>query len=559
MVEQATGSGGAAAPWLRALGDVGEMGRRVAEHDWAATPLGPLESWPDSLRIATSICLTSRFPMLVVWGEDLRKIYNDAYVPFLGSSKHPAALGAPVAEVWPEIWDTIGPMFERVRTRGESTFDQDGLLEIDRHGFLEECYFTWSYSPIRDADGTIKGVFDAATEVTEQVVTGRRLACLGELATELVDCTDVAEVCRRSVAVLARYPADLPAAHLYIDAGDDLVLIASTRRRGSVAASGPSTREALVLGKPVIAAGTPTDLGVDVGVEVSLPLGAGAVHEVPGVLRVETSERRPFDQGYRSFVELVAASVGAALRTAFERAAELGRQREISASLQGAMLSPVEETATLAVRYAPAVGHLSVGGDWYDVVALPDGRVALVVGDCVGHGLGAATAMGQLRSASRVLLLEGHGPAVTLERLSTFAESVPGAACATVCCAVIDPADGSVTYASAGHPPPLVWAAGRGVWLDSGRSRPLGIDRDARPEGTAELGPDDRLLLYTDGLVERRGESIDLGLDRLRQRLEEVGDAVSAATLADVLLANVPAAEARDDVALLVYGRPPDA
>ncbi len=145
------------------------MGRRVAEHDWAATPLGPLESWPDSLRIATSICLTSRFPMLVVWGDDLRKIYNDAYVPFLGSSKHPRALGAPVAEVWPEIWDTIGPMFERVRTLGESTFDQDGLLEIDRHGFLEECYFTWSYSPIRDADGTIKGVFDAATEPRRRV------------------------------------------------------------------------------------------------------------------------------------------------------------------------------------------------------------------------------------------------------------------------------------------------------------------------------------------------------------------------------------------------------
>jgi hypothetical protein len=543
--------------WWRRLPAESEMVQRVLEHDWASTPLGPIDTWSHSLRGAVGICLASRFPMLVVWGPDLIKIYNDAYRPMLGSRKHPHALGAPAAEIWPEAWHVIGPLFDDVLRTGAATWHEAGLLEIDRHGFLEECYFTWSYSPIFDDDGTIAGVFDTATEVTEQVISTRRLACLSQLATELFDCTDVAEVCRRSVAVLASCAGDIPAADLYLDAGGELVLIASTRRRG------PATRAdtdellgVLVSGQVLATGGTVTPGGHRVGVELCAPLGNGASHDLPGVVVFETPPGRPFDDEAKDFLDLVAGSIAASLAAAFRRTAELGTHRQISTSLQGAMLSAVDETPTLAVRYLPAVGSLSVGGDWYDVFDLPDGRQALVVGDCVGHGLDAATRMGQLRSASRVLLMEGHGPADTLERLSVFAESIEGAECTTVCCVVVDPATGDATYASAGHLPPLLWAGGEGRWLSEGRSRPLGIGRPSRVESSVRMGPSDRLLLYTDGLVERRGELIDVGMDRLIARMADIGDASSAAVVADVLLTEVPVADARDDVALLVYGLP---
>lgn len=543
--------------WWRVLPAESEMVQRVLAHDWASTSLGPIETWSNSLRAAVGICLASRFPMLVVWGPELIKIYNDAYRPMLGTQKHPHALGAPAAEIWPEVWHVIGPMFDDVLRTGEATWNEAGRLEIDRHGFLEECYFTWSYSPIFDDDGAIGGVIDTATEVTEQVLSTRRLACLSQLATELFDCTDVAEVCRRAVTVLADCADDVPAADLYLDAGGDLVLIASTRRRGSAARS--DTDEllaALASGQLLATGGTPTSAGHLVGVEVWAPLGAGPSHDLPGVVVFETPPGRLFDDDARHFLELVAGSISASLSAAFQRTAELGTHRQISTSLQDAMLSTVAETSTLAVRYLPAVGGLSVGGDWYDVFDLPDGRQALVVGDCVGHGLDAATRMGQLRSASRMLMMEGHGPAETLERLSVFAESVEGADCTTVCCMVVDPASGDATYASAGHPPPLLWTGGEGRWLNDGRSRPLGLGRPTRLEATVRIGPSDRLLLYTDGLVERRGEVIDVGMERLVARMADVGDASSAAVVADVLVTEVPMADARDDVALLVYGLP---
>lgn len=543
--------------WWRALPQHSEMVQLVLGHDWARTPLGPIDTWSHALRASVGICLASRFPMLVVWGPELIKIYNDAYRPILGSEKHPRALGAPAAEIWPEIWPEIGPMFDQVLRTGDATWTEAGLLEIDRFGYLEECYFTWSYSPIYDDDGTIGGVFDTATEVTDQVLSTRRLACLSTLATELFDCTDVAEVCRRSMAVLADCADDVPGADLYLDAGGELVLIASTRRRGStVRGDAPALLEALASGRTHVQGGVATASGHTVGAEVCAPLGAGAADDLPGVVVFQTAAGRPLDDDARRFLDLVAGSIAASLAAAFHRTAELGKHRQVSDSLQGAMLSPVVESPTLAVRYLPAVGSLSVGGDWYDVFDLPDGRQALVVGDCVGHGLDAATRMGQLRSASRVLLMEGHGPGATLERLSVFAESVEGAACTTVCCAVVDPATGEVAYARAGHPPPLLWTADGGRWLDGGGSAPLAVGRPQRPEAQVRIGPRDRLLLYTDGLVERRGEVIDAGLQRLQARLTDIGDAATAAVVADVLLTEVPMADARDDVALLVYGLP---
>lgn len=120
----------------------GEMGALMRNLDWSQTPLGPVEQWPQSLRTSVSICLNSRFAILVWWGPKLVKIYNDAYRPLIGD-KHPWALGAPGLNVWPEIWDTIGPMLEQVMQQGKATWADDLLLLLERNGYAEECYFTF--------------------------------------------------------------------------------------------------------------------------------------------------------------------------------------------------------------------------------------------------------------------------------------------------------------------------------------------------------------------------------------------------------------------------------
>ncbi|MEZ5265446.1 MAG: hypothetical protein R2755_27530 [Acidimicrobiales bacterium] len=143
--------------WLATAGGDTEMGERVRTFDWSATPRGPPQGWSAALRSAVTALLNSRFPMLVVWGPELIKIYNDGYRPILGMAKHPAALGAPAQAVWREIWDDIGPLFEQVMATGAPTWTEHGLLMIERNGYPEECYFTWAYSALYDDDGSIGG------------------------------------------------------------------------------------------------------------------------------------------------------------------------------------------------------------------------------------------------------------------------------------------------------------------------------------------------------------------------------------------------------------------
>ena len=206
------------------------------------------------------------------------------------------------------------------------------------------------------------------------------------------------------------------------------------------------------------------------------------------------------------------------------------------------------------MRYEPATGSLEVGGDWYDVIDLPDGRYGVVVGDVVGRGLHAAAVMGQLRSAGRALLLECRSPAQVLSALDRFAALVPGARVSTVFCAVIDPHDGSVYYSSAGHPPAIVVQAdGTSCFLEKASSLPLAVVDDLiRPEADVVLPPKATLLLYTDGLVERRDEALDEGMARAAEALtggRELPPEELAELLTKRLLGNAP----DDDVAFLLY------
>jgi hypothetical protein len=186
----------------------GEMAGRMRAYHWASSPLGGPADWPASLRTAVRICLTSRFPMIVWWGEELRFFYNDAYLPLLGN-KHPGLM-RPGEQVWGEIWDTIGPMLDSVLRTGQATWSEDLLLPMGRHGYWEETYWTYSYSPLHDDDGAVRGVFTAVKETTEEVVGRRRLAVLQDLGAQAGQARSVAEACDLVVRSLERAPEVIP-------------------------------------------------------------------------------------------------------------------------------------------------------------------------------------------------------------------------------------------------------------------------------------------------------------------------------------------------------------
>ena len=178
---------------LKFLAGGGRMGELMRSKDWAATPLGSPETWPQSLRTSVSTCLNCSFPILIWWGPELVKIYNDAYSEIL-ADKHPWALGRPGKQVWPEIWDTIEPMLSRAMDRGEAAPAEDLLLWLHRRGYPEECYFSFSYSPIRDENGQIVGVFCPVVETTKRVFAERRAKFLMELENALRGLSDAESV-----------------------------------------------------------------------------------------------------------------------------------------------------------------------------------------------------------------------------------------------------------------------------------------------------------------------------------------------------------------------------
>src|SRR6185312_7628674 len=170
-----------------------------------------------------------------------------------------------------------------------------------------------------------------------------------------------------------------------------------------------------------------------------------------------------------------------------------------------------------AVRYEPAVPPLEIGGDWYDVLPVGEHRIGIIVGDCVGRGLAAAAVMGQLRSSAHALLLTGAEPAVLLEQLDAVAELIPDAYCSTVFAAVFDVESRVLQYSRAGHVPALLAVPGSATTMLTGASSvPLAVQREhPRAQESVVLTPGSTLLLFTDGLVERRGEPLDAGLERV--------------------------------------------
>ncbi|MET7451924.1 SpoIIE family protein phosphatase [Streptomyces sp. NPDC005574] len=290
---------------------------------------------------------------------------------------------------------------------------------------------------------------------------------------------------------------------------------------------------------------------------VADPGGAGILLEHPGgplALRIELGGRRPFTSEDNLLLSLLAGHLAQGLT----RTHQIDQQRQTALALQRAILGPSLLPEGFAVRYEPATQPLEVGGDWYDIVTLPDGRIGIVVGDCVGRGLKAATVMGQLRSACRALLLQDADPARTLMALDHFAAGVPGALCTTVFCGVLDPTTGHLAYSSAGHPPGiLTHPDGTTQLLEDGRSLPLAVrpGRD-RPQGKCAVPARATLLLYTDGLVERRRQPLYTGIEQASGAVVAGRDTPLDELATDLMNRLAPADGYDDDVAFLLYRYP---
>jgi PAS domain S-box-containing protein len=334
-------------------------------------------------------------------------------------------------------------------------------------------------------------------------VLRERTQLLQRITAALAAAPDAEAVAAAAVAELvAAFGADRAGVAVPVAPGEEELRVLSAHGSGDVAR--PAGVDAFDEGEPGHR-----------GAAVLLSLGRA--YGGDGRLWLEFATPRPFEPDERALLAACAVQTGQAL----ERARLHQETADVALSLQRSLLAgapPRDPRFEVATLYHAAGEHLEVGGDWYDAFTLPGGNVGIVVGDVVGRGLHAASAMGQLRSAIRALAGAELQPGAVLSHLDTFVEQVDAARYATVACAEVDPDSGRVVAAVAGHPPPLLIGPDGGAELMmEGRSPPLGVldPGTPRPETSFELAPGGGFLLYTDGLVERRAEPIDVGLERL--------------------------------------------
>ncbi|BAY35152.1 response regulator receiver sensor signal transduction histidine kinase (plasmid) [Nostoc carneum NIES-2107] len=324
----------------------GEMGELMRSHDWSSTPLGPVENWPPTLRSLVSTILVSRFPQTILWGDDYLQLYNDGFIPMYGAN-HPKALAQPIREIWAEIWDDqLNPMFSGIRDTGEAFYAEDFPYQLFRSGYLEETYFTFCYSQIRDETGTFRGLICTATnETTEQVLNRRRLTMLRQLATAGSGAKTTLSACLAAADTLNPY--DIPFALFYwVDQqGSQAELVASTKLPADsiVPKTINLTEQENILGwrcAEVLQSHEPqlvTDVGDRFGAlsvgpwpesphsAYILPILGSNKQRVKCLLVAGISPRLKFDSEYRTFLELVAQQVDSSIATA--QSYEQERQR----------------------------------------------------------------------------------------------------------------------------------------------------------------------------------------------------------------------------------------
>jgi serine phosphatase RsbU (regulator of sigma subunit)/anti-sigma regulatory factor (Ser/Thr protein kinase) len=300
----------------------------------------------------------------------------------------------------------------------------------------------------------------------------------------------------------------------------------------------------------------PSILEVGISSMVGVPLIAH--DEIIGVIEIGTRKPRRLGPEDVDLLRLTADRVALAV----DHARAFGREHRIAETLQRSLLPqtlPSLPGVALGARYLPAASEAEVGGDWYDAMALTGGRALLVLGDVSGKGLAAASTLGALRNAIRAYALEGHGPAEIAERVNEFVLADPGREhMATLVLAVFDPVGGELTWVNAGHPSPLILSPdGVATLLEGGRSVPLGVlPFPGYTVATTTLEPGGALVLYTDGLIERRGEHLDEGMELLL-RAAAHGPLDPEALCDRLLAAAAPTGATSDDIALLALSHVP--
>lgn len=320
---------------------------RLREIDWVTTPLGPPDSWSQSLKTVVRIMLTSRFAMWLAWGPELTFFCNNAYRPTLGV-KFPWALGQPASSVWAEIWPEIGPRIETVLTTGVATWDEALMLFLERSGYAEETYHTFSYSPVTDDDGEVRGMLCVVSEESERVVGERRLLLLRELAADLAVVNTEADVLAALSGRLTERSHDVPFSAVYLFSedrtsarrgaasnlvGDGVFLPETVQRDGIWPVEEMATASSgLILRNLHDVRGTiptgPWDVAPAYAAIVPL---AQPGQELPaGFLIVGLNPYRPFDADYAGFVELLAGQAAAKLASAHAYEAELRRAEELA-------------------------------------------------------------------------------------------------------------------------------------------------------------------------------------------------------------------------------------
>lgn len=320
--------------------EAGELGQRIATHDWSATSLGPIDTWPQSLRTCVHIMLSSRQPIWIGWGKELIKLYNDPYRSIVGG-KHPWALGTPAAEVWKDIWHDIEPLLKPVMEEGIGTYVESQLLIMERNGYREETYYTFSYTPIPGDEGRIAGMFCANTDDTERIINERQLKTLTQLGKRLVDSKTTAQVITNTIATLGENKRDFPFAVFRTLADNKLTLAHATQldptlhhvphlydlagEPGHVTAAmqaALNTRKIQVFDHLAELGRMPTGAWAEQPSKVIiLPIFATGSKEAFGTITIGLNPYRLFDEKYESFILLLADQIAASLAdvNAFEQ------------------------------------------------------------------------------------------------------------------------------------------------------------------------------------------------------------------------------------------------
>lgn len=551
----------------------GTSGAAVLAHPWAATPLGAPESWDPAVRAVIDLVLASPVPMALFYGEDLVLLYNDGYAELIGA-RHPDALGRPAAQVYADVWHEAGAgeVLERTYRRGEPFLEREAVLPVDRqHGGTEPAVFTRGYSPVRDSSGRIIGVLTVAAQTTQ--VT-QQLQSLSDFAAALSGTLTLDDVAR----VTLRYclhAFDADRVSFLVDEGSAWRMV--RRIRGELLDEADERLPPLWRRLPADSAvpivvparsGVPSFLAdghplretatdrhdQKVRALASLPLRSTVVR---GALSVGYQAKHPWSPAERA---LLAAS-GELVGQAAERARRFETQHGTAQLLQRSMLPerlPDLPRLRIAARYDPGVDGNAAGGDFYDAFVLPTGALGVVLGDVAGHDVQAAARMGQVRAALRALALTDPRPDAVLAGLDRLVASlgVEGRTqelFVTVVFGVIEADRERVTLSSAGHPAPLIRRCPAGTepateYVELPPGPPLGLD--CRPRATTvPFRPGDTLLLYSDGVVERRWQDMATGLAGLVTAVTAAGSGDPRALCA-VATAAVPGAT-EDDVAVL--------